>query len=254
MQRTTLFLLGLLLACSGPKQSSIEETENSIYPPALEKILTKHGSLDTWKKMKSLSYEIVGEEMNEKQMIHLHDRRERIEAANFVTGYDGENIWLETDTTYSGDPVFYHNLMFYFYAMPFVLADEGIIYSEADELSFEDKSYPGIKISYNAGVGMSAQDEYFLHYDPETYQMEWLGYTVTYFSKEKSPDIRWIRYNDWQTLEELILPKSMTWYKSEEGVITEPKGAAEFEKVLISESTFDDSLFKKTKGAVVVEQ
>lgn len=254
MHKLILTSLSLIfLACSTQtKQPQVLE-EDVQYPVELQKIFTNHGSLETWKKMKSLSYEILGDEMNEKQMIHLQDRRERIEAANFTTGFDGEDIWLAADSTYKGDPVFYHNLMFYFYAMPFVLADNGINYSKTEPLTFEEKSYPGIKISYDTGVGMSAQDEYFLHYDPETYQMAWLGYTVTYFSKEKSPNIRWIRYDDWQTLEGLILPRSMTWYKSEEGVITEPKGSAEFEKVLISAAVFDDSVFQKTREAIVVK-
>ena len=151
------------------------------YPSDLVKIFDAHGKLDKWKEMKSLSYEIVREGGNEKQLIDLISRNERIEANNFKTGYNGKEYWLEADTSYKGNPKFYHNLMFYFYAMPFVIADDGINYSKAEDLKFRDTTYPGIRISYNDGVGESPEDEYFIHYNPETYQMEWLGYTVTFF-------------------------------------------------------------------------
>lgn len=256
MHKLLLISLSLLMACTQQtKTPEVTEVmnERKNFPESLQKIFSKHGSLELWQQMKSLSYEIVGEESNEKQMIHLQDRRERIEAANYKTGFDGTNIWLEADTTYSGNPVFYHNLMFYFYAMPFVLADDGINYSIADTLTFEGRAYPGIRIAYEAEVGSSPEDEYFLHYNPETYQMTWLGYTVTYFSKEKSKEIKWIRYDDWKDYNGLILPKSMTWYNYIDGQLIDPRGSAEFENVLISTTAWPDSIFQKTVVATIVE-
>ena len=117
---------------------------------------------------------------------NLYSRKDRIDASNFSMGFDGEQVWLlDENGNYKGDPVFYHNLIFYFYAMPFILADNGIVYGETEDLVFQGKRYPGIRISYEVGVGTSYKDEYFIHYDPETYQMTWLGYTVTYRERGK---------------------------------------------------------------------
>jgi len=253
-----LFLL--LFACNNqpapPNTNKTSPTatpasENK-YPEELQKVFTKHGGLATWQKMHALSYEIVSEEDgNEAQFIDLKNRREKIEAPTFVTGYDGQQFWLEADTSiYKGHPVFYHNLMFYFYAMPFVLADDGIIYEEATPLEFEGKSYPGYSISYKDGVGISSKDEYFIHYDKDTYEMSWLGYTVTYFSNEKSKKIKWIRYNDWALFNGLLLPNSMSWYKLKDGKPVEPRGNTAFAKVLIQEAPFEDITFAKTPKAV----
>ena len=242
-----------LTACTPAPQPEEVPVDLKKYPVPLQKVFTYHGGLDAWQKMKAMSYEIVKEEGNEKQMIDLKDRRERIEASNFTTGYDGKEFWLEADTSYKGNAVFYHNLMFYFYAMPFVLADDGIIYSEADTLFFNEKIYPGIKIAYEAGVGVSPEDEYFIHYDPATFEMAWLGYTVTYFSKEKSRELHWIRYDDWKKFNGLLLPNSLTWYKYENNLPTEPRRTREFVRVTVSEEGFEDKVFKKTEGAQVVE-
>ena len=64
----------------------------------------------------------------------------------------------------------------------------------------------------NGCVGASSKDEYFIHFDADTHQMAWLGYTVTYRSGESSDNVKWIRYNDWQEVNGLALPKSITWH------------------------------------------
>ncbi len=255
MQKLLLFLFTILLfsACSQQPNPTAPPIDLKKYPEALQKIFAKHGGMDRWQKMNAMSFEIVKDGGNEKHMIDLKDRRERIEASNFTTGYDGKEFWLEADTSYKGNAVFYHNLMFYFYAMPFVLADDGIIYSECEPLIFEGKTYPGIKISYDAGVGVSPEDEYFIHYDSTTFEMAWLGYTVTYYSKEKSKDLHWIRYNDWKNFNGLLLPNSLTWYKYENSLPTEVRSVREFVNVTVSETAFEDTVFEKTEGAEVVE-
>ena len=86
--------------------------------------------------MKTLTFEIVKEGGNQKITTDLNDRRERIESGDVASGFDGKNYWLMADSTYKGNVKFSTNLMFYFYAMPFVLADDGIIYTKSDDLSF----------------------------------------------------------------------------------------------------------------------
>ncbi len=223
------------------------------YPDDLSKVFDNHGSLKQWKSMRSMSYDIVKEEGNESQMIDLQNRNERIKASNFESGYDGENYWVVADTSYKSNPKFYTNLIFYFYAMPFVLADEGIIYTKTTPLTFEGVDYPGYRISYNSGVGISPEDEYFIHYDANTNQMAWLGYTVTFFSGEKSDKISWIRYNDWKQINGLKLPNSLSWYNTEEGKITELRNTREFANVIISKEPFPSEKLGMPIGAKIVE-
>ena len=242
----------LLSACENSSKASKPQAKID-YPTELVKVFDKHGGLDKWETMKLMSYEIVKEEGNEKQTIDLQNRREKIEGSNFTSGYDGTDYWVEADTSYKGNVKFYTNLMFYFYAMPFVLADEGIIYTKVDPLVYEGKSYPGLRISYGEDVGISPEDEYFIHYDAETYEMAWLGYTVTFYSGEKSKKVKYIRYDDWKNFNGLQLPNSLTWFKVEDGKLIEPRSTRHFEKVMISDKQIDDAIFNKTAAAKVVE-
>ena len=230
-----------------------EKTMPKTYPEALNKVLEAHGGLANWKSKATLSFMLPKPKGDEIHTIDLKNRNGKIETPDYSMGYDGKDFWLlDKKGKYKGDPVFYHNLIFYFYGMPFVLADDGINYGETENLEFEGKSYPGIRISYNDGVGVSSKDEYFLYYDADTNQMAWLGYTVTYRSGEKSDKVSLQRYNDWQELGGLLLPKSMTSYKVEDGKLVAPRNTRNFENVTLSETPMPDGFYSKPKDAKVV--
>ncbi|GGD57486.1 DUF6503 family protein [Muriicola marianensis] len=262
MYKTIFWILGfLLINCKqAPKEetSIVEKTSDEVkvetarYPKALDGVFQAHGGLDLWKRQRYLSYEIPKNSGIEKHHIDLYSRKDLIETDTYSMGYDGKEVWLrDPDGAYKGDPVFYHNLMFYFYAMPFVLADPGIEYFETEPLTFNGKSYPGIGIRYEDEVGTSPEDEYFLYYDPDSNSMSWLGYTVTYRTGKPSDDVHFIRYDDWISVSGLRLPGSMTWYEVEDGWPSVARNTVEFQQVVLSGTQEDPSMFAMPEGAVI---
>lgn len=257
----TLLLAILITACQSntkTKESStnpVAQPEKTIeeklaYPQLLAQLFEAHGGMEQWRSMQQLSFNKDGETT----ITALHSRKARIEDANSALGFDGEQVWLleKNDQAYEGNPKFYYNLYFYFYAMPFVLGDAGIVYEEIPNLEWEGVSYPGMLISYKNGVGLSSKDQYKVYVHPETGKMAWLGYTVTYFSKEVSTEYSFIQYSNWQEVEGLTLPKTLTWYKAENNQPTVERRAVEFTDVRI-QKTLDDALFVIPEGATVIE-
>ncbi|MDF0715810.1 hypothetical protein PY092_06600 [Muricauda sp. 334s03] len=235
-----------------PVQQEISENK-AVYPDALMKVFDAHGGIKQWKKQRTLSFVLPKPKLAETHTIELWSRMDKIETEQFTMGFDGNETWLlDTDETYKGDVRFYHNLMFYFYAMPFVFADDGIMYSEADDLEYEGKNYPGIKVAFESGVGASSKDEYYIHFDPESHKMAWLGYTVTYRSGETSDNVRWINYKDWQEVNGLLLPKSITWHNYEGRKILEPASTMTFEDVIISENPQPEEFYAKPENGEYV--
>ena len=258
---TSLLFLMVLLACKqqAKEVKSEDETEKSVeqqttvqYPEVLTKVFDAHGGLKNWRSMKNLVYTIPKEDLSEIHTIDLYSRKDRIDTPDYSMGFDGSDVWIDDpDKQYEGDPVFYHNLMFYFYAMPFVLADDGIIYSETEDLVYGDRKYPGIGIGYQANIGTSPKDEYYIHYDPETCQMAWLGYTVTYRAGEKSDNVKWIRYGEWLEEEGILLPSSITWHNYEGRIIGEARSKVSFENVSLSNEAMEAVFFDKPETAKV---
>lgn len=261
-----LLLFLMLIVMSACKDKKVEtpavdyqeeelDVTTSIYPESITKVFDAHGTLEAWKQMRTLEFSIEKTEGYEITTTDLKERYSLVEMPKHTIGFDGESVWIKgkDKTPYEGNPKFYYNLMFYFYAMPFVLADDGITYTEAEPLTFEGKTYPGIKISYEAGVGESPDDEYVLYYDKDTYKMVWLAYTVTYFSNEKSKEWHYIKYNEWQDVEGLMMPKTLTWYHVENNLPTTKKNEATFTNVMLTTDKMNLKMYMMPEGAEAIK-
>ncbi|CDF79747.1 conserved hypothetical protein [Formosa agariphila KMM 3901] len=242
------------------EQATLEEvvtqdTASKNYPENIAKVFEAHGGLEAWNAMQTLAFTMQKPDGAEVTTTELKSRKAHIEMPNHVLGYNGKDVWLESKytTAYKGKPKFYYNLMFYFYAMPFVLADDGITYSDAEPLRFEGVEYPGIKISYGAEVGSSPDDEYIIYYDAKTNEMTWLAYTMTFFAKEKSKTFSYIKYGDWQDVNGVKLPKAIQWYNVVDGKPVDVKKEVEFSDVNISEDKKDASFYDVSEGAETIE-
>ncbi len=244
----------MVLASCQPYQSK-ETTSNNkettvppAYPELLTEALNAHGGIEQWAKYRTLSYTVentLGAPKTETQLIDLNTRKVRITGDNYTIGMDGNNVWVAPDKAAFGkmSARFYHNLVFYFFAIPYVLADPGIIYEDMGLVTISGKKYRALKISYNGGVGDTADDEYIAHFNPETYKLELLLYTVTYFSGQKQIEYNCLMYNEWQTVNGLEVPASFEGRKYENGEIGEKRYEARFTNVLFDENAPDISEF-----------
>jgi hypothetical protein len=267
MKKLTLLLLLFIsiISCKNknaePQTPSEKQSEEQIevakpkYPESLSRIFDAHGGLDNWKEMRTLEFNMPKPGGNEITTTDLKERYSLVEMPKHTIGFDGENVWMKSSgkEKYDGNPKFYYNLMFYFYAMPFILADDGIMYSDADALTFEGNTYPGIRISYNSGVGESPEDEYIIYYDADTDKMAWLGYTVTYFTKEKAKEWHFIKYSEWQEVEGLLLPETMTWYNVENNLPTTKKNDVKFTNISLSRDKMDLRMYMMPEGAEEIQ-
>ncbi|MBT8263072.1 MAG: DUF4292 domain-containing protein [Bacteroidia bacterium] len=234
-----------------------EETARIMnYPVLFKEVLKAHGGLERWSEMKNLCFEFSKLNGAETHTVSLPDRRTKIESEKWSIGFNGKDIWLlqNQEEAYKDNPIFYHNLMFYFYAMPFVLGDKGLSYEEVKGTELDGDVYEGIKISFDPGIGNSPNDEYIIYYHPETHQMEWLGYTVTYNENTSSDEWRFIKYSEWQEVNGLKLPKTLTWYNVENGKPIQARNNVNFEKVTITETKLDDSVFEIPEGSKVINR
>lgn len=243
-----VFLLGCQSSPQERSQPVTQAAETGHHIESLTEVFDAHGGYQLWSTMKTLSYE-KGEEST---VTNLQDRRIRLESSEQTIGYDGENVWMVPDTADASRARFYHNLYFYFYAMPFVVGDPGAVYEDVEPLELDGKTYQGIKVSYGEGIGDSPDDNYIIWYDPDTKKMEWLMYTVTYTSGEPSEEYSLIKYEDWESVEGVLLPTTLQWYVYDGEVVGEKRGEpAVFSNIQLSTDAPSDELFEMPSGAQV---
>lgn len=244
----TLFAVCITSGCSSDNPEPSAEAEQEYFAP-LYSVLQAHGGIEGWNEQQTLSFELG----NEKHVIDLKSREIKITSSDYVMGNDNGTVWIKQDSTYfQGSPTFHHSLMFYFHTMPFVLADDGINYEEASDKEIMGTTYKGIHISFNEGVGDSPEDEYVMYYHPETKKMEWLAYTVTFRSQEKSNDFSMIHYKNWEETNGFLLPTELQWHTYENGEVGEARGEPRFfTDVSVSKDEMDDTYFDMPEGAEV---
>lgn len=235
---------------------SVAQESNSPYPKGVQNMFDAHGGYGHWDQMNQLSFDLLKKGgVVETHIIDLKSRNTLIESTKFTIGFNGAEVWMNKDGEFPIERArFYHNLYFYFYAMPFVLGDPGIKYSKAKDLQFDGKKYSGYKISYKANIGDSPDDNYFIYTNKKTHRMEWLGYTVTYGEDKPSTEIHFIKYTDWTTVNGLVLPKRLQWYDSKNNLPNTPSNSADFENIKVSKAHVNSTFFKKPVDALIGEK
>ena len=255
-----LFSIFTVSACADKpterQETAMEDKNRPEYPALLQKALDAHGGSAVWQQFHTLQFDLtttLGEEKKEHQLIDLKSRKIIITGSHYTIGFDGEQVWVAPDKAAFPEmpPRFYHNLVFYFFAMPFVLADPGINYEDLGEREIEGKRYRALKISFQQGVGDADDDLYIAHFNPKTFQLELLLYTVTYFSGEKHENYNALMYNEWQQVNGLMVPLVMTGHKYEADSIGEIRYRAEFSNVSFTEEDTDASAFEMPEGAEI---
>lgn len=233
-------------------QTNFNEKSNR-FPVAINQIFDTHGSYEKWDQMNQLSFDLLKKGgVNETHLIDLKSRKSLITSSNFVIGFDGYDVWLNKEAKFPIHKArFYHNLYFYFYAMPFVLGDPGITYTKIKDLNFENNTYAGYKISYGNNIGDSPDDNYFIYCNKNTQQMVWLGYTVTYGNDKPSTEIHYIKYTDWNTINGLLLPTKLQWYDSKDNLPSTQSNSANFVNISISNDIVEIAKFQKPAEALI---
>lgn len=215
--------------------------------PEISAVFEAHSGFDEWMDLKKLSYEMGGSQT----LVDLQSRYTRIASDEQTVGYDGEKVWVHPATENADRQRMRYNLMFYFYAFPFVVGDPGVNYEALEPVDLQGKTYEAIKVTYDNGVGDSPNDSYIICADPDSHQMEWLMYTAT-FGGKASERYSLIKYEGWQNRGGVLLPSTLQWYQYAEGKVDDPRGPTRaFENVQVSEEYPDKSNFEMPEGASV---
>ncbi len=236
------------------KSISTQSPESIRGMELLEKCIAKHGGIENWKKFAGLSYEVERGGKTLYQLTELKDRRSYSKSEKFRLGSDGKQVWVtpNADNVPGKSAAFYYNLDFYFVAIPFVLKDPGVNVTYLGKASPDGEEYDLLKINFNAGVGLSAEDLYFLYLDPNNHQLKILTYTVSYFDKTNEKVNSAKRYLGYKKVQGLLMPTKMENYRWIDGKMGENSNRDRIIKnIQFHETIPDEKVFEVPKGAKV---
>jgi len=246
------YLLSILIGLTFWTCQTVEQTTpKQTYPAFFTEVLEAHGGLDKWNEMNTLIFTKGEGEKAEVHTTDLKNRKARIEVdGKFALGYDGDKYWVTpTRDSFSGKSVaFYHNLYFYFVAIPFVLADPGVNLEDLGEKVVEGKTYRVIKSTFDDGVGEASGDHYILYTDPSTHRVEFINYSVTYYDKTRATKYNAIKYN-WKNVDGLLVPDSYAGFKWENETFGEQRYERSFSNWKFSKEKTKDEVYAIPEGA-----
>jgi hypothetical protein len=252
-----LVLSGLFFACTPPEvdaeKSTAEVTSTSEQPFAnrisaaearlrtseagqlILASINAHGGLKKWYNQSPLYYHfnyrpvgdatvrdsyILNDYVNARAVHQSADQK------GISYGFDGKNAWQSpADSTPTVSPRFWSLTPYYFVGLPFVLADEGILFDQLEDETLDGVDYQRVKITYAEGTGDADDDYYILYLNPETKQVDALNYIVSYpgfFENGKHLPEKLMRITDKKAVDGIILPTGYGtyWSNKPEEVIT----------------------------------
>lgn len=252
-----VFLLLGLGACQTATTSTPVDnfvaTAKAKLPKALLAGIEAHGGLERWNEMQTWAYTIPRNDKPERHFIDLKTRKVHLSHPDYKLGFDGQEVWVTPDKAAfgKGSPRFYHNLIWYFHAFPYVMTDPGINYEVLPAKEINGKAYDAIKISYNAGVGDAPDDYYIAHFDPDTHRMYLLLYTVTYFQGKPGDKFNAIIFDDWKDVNGLLVPNSFKGFKYADGELGEQRYERVFEDIELTTTPADQAQFEMPAGSEI---
>lgn len=242
-------LLLFVFACG--QQNSNNQPEASKPKTNFEKMLDAHGSLEKWNSYGTLEFDIYSSSDTVHHIIDLKSREELATTDKYKVFFGKENLWVAPDKEAYGkdEPQFYKNLWFYFFSLPFVAADQGVNQFDLESKTMGDVQYNGIKLTFGENVGDSPDDQYLLWLNAKSNQLEWINYSVTYWNEENAEKYSAIKYQEWQTVDGLTVPRLFSGHKWQGDTIGDERYRFVFDNVKFSESRPDPSLFTQPEAS-----
>lgn len=230
--------------------------------------LAAHGGLERWRARGTLEYDLDAtqrvfgnrERRDEHHLIDLHRRRVLISGDGYRLGFDGRDAWASAPAELRRRPRFYHDLYFYLFGLPFVLADPGAHHEVLRPGTLDGRRHHRLRFTFDPGVGDSPDDEYVAWFDADTHRLRLVLFTVTYYGPRGAlidGHHRAAEYADWQTVDGLTVPRRIRLGVWRDGaLVTSPaySGEATFHNVAFRPAAPAAERFVMPEGGVVDER
>lgn len=184
-----------------------------------------HGGLERWFSNGPIAFRFSYRPESERppidtrQWVDTWSARARhltLEDSPVAFGWDGSNAWIyPPEASLPTNARFWSLTPYYFIAMPFVLADPGVILNLEAEGVIEGRKVDWVRVTYAPDTGDAPDDYYVVAFDGETRHVKGLRYVVSYkgfFPDGGHSPEKWMAYDGAQTVEGVTLAETFRTY------------------------------------------
>ncbi|MUH37971.1 hypothetical protein D9O36_19130 [Zobellia amurskyensis] len=253
-------LFCLLISCKETKQKPNSKILDSSKASSitedtslLDKCINAHGGIKKWKSFTGISYNLEENGKTVYQLTNIKDRRAYLKSDDYEVGFDGKVAWAKPDASKipGKSAAFYYNLDFYFLGVPFLLKDPGVVATDEGASVINGENYETLKITFGSEVGLSPEDVYYLYLDPETFRLEILTYSVSYFDKKNAQINSAKTYSEYQEVQGLMMPTELENFAWEDGELGESTNhVRHFSDIRFLDKIPDESIFQAPEGSI----
>lgn len=232
----------------------------------IARAIATHGGLEQWYSRGPVKFQFTytpvdttKAERDTVQVIDTWSSRARHNMPGDDTiqfGWDGAQAWT-TSEELPVKPRFWSLTPFYFVAVPFVFADEGVNLEAMGEIKFEERTYDLVKATFNEGTGDAPDDFYIVYVDRETSRVGGVRYVVSYpgfFPDGGHSPEKFMAYDSEQRIDGVVFAKTFrtfSWDAEKQSPIEVVTNSR------MTEVSFDaatpSSFFAVPEGAKVIE-
>ncbi|MBN4071056.1 hypothetical protein JYT72_00970 [Crocinitomix catalasitica] len=197
----------------------------------VEKAVNAHGGMENWRSKGSVEYELKVTKFNEQKEISseslINLKFPTSGQANYEGNFDGIKMkYTEgiTEVRSSTDSLILDEAlhakadyklptMNYIWGLPWKLLDPGVNYTKLDVRTTNGKSYNGVLITFDHGIGETPEDWYRFYFDNETGRM----YSVLFKEHAvENPGVFWLDFVGEVKVDGIYFPKKWNYYTGAE--------------------------------------
>jgi hypothetical protein len=184
-----LFLAGCSQTAPEREIAPAPEASGGAVPDVVQEMVDAHGGLSKWRSAPTVSFEdalkLAGAEAPLVSRVTVEQGSRRLYTEfpemDMRLAWDGEKAW-SVDWKLPMPPRFLSNLNYYFLNLPWLAFDPGVnleVMGRARILN-DPTEYVEVQMTFDAGVGDTPDDYYYLYIDPDTKRLKATRYIVTY--------------------------------------------------------------------------
>lgn len=229
--------------------SSAKQDSSSL----LDKCINAHGGIQKWKSFTGISYNLEENGKTVYQLTNIKDRRAYLKSNDYEVGFDGKVAWAKPDASKipGKSAAFYYNLDFYFLGVPFLLKDPGVVATDEGTSVINGKNYETLKITFGSEIGLSPEDVYYLYLNPETFRLEILTYSVSFFKKENAQINSAKTYSEYKEVQGIMMPTKLENFEWNDGKLGKSTNHIRlFSDIQFLNEIPNQSIFEAPEGSV----